>query len=196
MKSSGSSRESILSAALQRFDRDGFDHVTVASICAAADASNGSFFHFFRSKQGVAAELFLEALGSYHAAMVKPLAGNPSAEAGVTALLEAHLAWVVECRRQAKFLFEQARAEWLAGIMKEQRAENATFRERIAAWIDPLVAAGALRPMPASLFIGQIIGPAQIICRAWLAGREREDPRIHSALLAGCAVRAVTNVRD
>lgn len=73
MRSHGSSKAAILSAGLQRFDREGFDQVTVASICAAAAASNGSFFHFFRSKQGLAAELFLGALTSYHSAMVQPL---------------------------------------------------------------------------------------------------------------------------
>lgn len=196
MRSNGSSKAAILSAGLQRFDREGFDQVTVASICAAADASNGSFFHFFHSKQGLAAELFLEALASYHAAMVRPLVTNPSAEAGVAALVEAHLGWVVESRGQAKFLFEQARAEWLADIRKEQQAENAKFRSRIATWVHPLVAAGTLRLMPPQLFIGQIIGPAQIVCRAWLSGRERDDPRTHGELLAACAVRAVTNTRD
>jgi hypothetical protein len=98
---------------------------------------------------------------------------------------------VVEERRNAKFLFEQSRGEWLADFRKEQRAENEAFRNGIASWFDPLVASGAAREMPISIFISQIIGPAQIFCRAWLSGRERSDPRTNAPILSQCAVRSV-----
>jgi hypothetical protein len=152
---------------------------------------NGSFFHFFGSKKGLAAVLFLAALRSYHSAMQAPLACTPDAKTGVATLVVAHLGWVVEERRNARFLFEQSRAEWLTGFRKEQRAENEGFRNGIASWFDPLVASGAVREMPISIFISQIIGPAQIFCRAWLSGRERIDPRRYAPILSQCAIRSV-----
>jgi hypothetical protein len=45
--------------------------------------------------------------------------------------------------------------------------------------------------MSSSLFFSQIIGPAQIFCRAWLSGRDRADPREQADVLIACAIRAV-----
>jgi AcrR family transcriptional regulator len=187
----GFARDAILAAGLRTFEKIGFDDATVAAICASAGASNGSFFHFFGSKKGLAAELFLASLRSYHAAMLAPLEGAPDAMTGVAALVGAHLGWVVAQRRNAKFLFEQSRAEWLTDICREQQQENNNFRGNVANWFDPLVTSGSLREMPIAIFISQIIGPAQIFCRAWLSGRERRDPREYEQLLAQCAIRSV-----
>ena len=66
-------REDLLAAGLAVFDRDGFEDATVAAIRTRARASNGSFFHFFRSKKQLAATLFLEILQHYHAAMLAAL---------------------------------------------------------------------------------------------------------------------------
>jgi len=41
------------------------------------------------------------------------------------------------------------------------------------------------------LFFSQIIGPAQIFCRAWLSGRDRADPRQQADILIACAIRAL-----
>ena len=45
--------------------------------------------------------------------------------------------------------------------------------------------------MTAPLFFSQIIGPAQIFCRAWLSGRDRTDPRHQADILIACAIRAL-----
>ena len=189
----GSARDAILRAGLRTFDSVGFDDATVASICASAGASNGSFFHFFGSKKGLAAELFLASLRSYHAAMLAVLESAPGAATGAAALVAAHLEWIVGQRRDAKFLFEQSRPEWLTDIRRQQQQDIDTFRGKVAGWFDPLVASGAMREMPVAIFISQVIGPAQVFCRAWLSGRERRDPREHAPLLAQCAIRAVVN---
>jgi len=41
------------------------------------------------------------------------------------------------------------------------------------------------------MFVSQLIGPAQIFCRAFLSGRDRADPRAESDTLVACAVRAL-----
>ena len=184
-------RAAILSAGLAAFDRTGFDHATVAAIRTAAGVSNGSFFHFFASKDALAAALFIEALAAYHAAMLAPLAAAPSAAGGIAAVLRSHLGFVVDERARAKFMFEQSRAEWMMHVRAERDAENERFAAGIDAWRAPHVAAGALRPLPFVLFAAQVIGPAQILCRAYLSGRSREDPRRHAAALIDCAVRAL-----
>jgi AcrR family transcriptional regulator len=184
-------REDLLAAGLAVFDLDGFEGATVAAIRTRARASNGSFFHFFASKKELAGTLFLEILQRYHAAIVSSVDASCGASDGVARLIHAHLAWVVTFRREARFLFEISRSEWSDEVRGAQRAENSRLAEGIERWRAPLLARGELLPMSAILFISQIIGPAQIFCRAYLSGRDRNDPREQVETLIACAIRAV-----
>jgi AcrR family transcriptional regulator len=184
-------REDLLAAGLAVFDRDGFEGATVAAIRTRARASNGSFFHFFGSKKELAGTLFLEVLQRYHAAILAAIDASMSAEQGIGRLIGAHLDWVVNNRREARYLFEISRSDWADDIRDAQRALNSRLAEGVENWRAPLIARGELLPMTATLFFSQIIGPAQIFCRAWLSGRDRGDPRHHGDILIACAIRAL-----
>jgi AcrR family transcriptional regulator len=184
-------REDLLAAGLAVFDRDGFEGATVAAIRTRARASNGSFFHFFGSKKQLAGTLFLEVLQRYHAAILAAIDASMSAEQGIGRLIGAHLDWVVNNRREARYLFEISRSDWADDIRDAQRALNSRLAEGVENWRAPLIARGELLPMTATLFFSQIIGPAQIFCRAWLSGRDRGDPRHHADILIACAIRAL-----
>ncbi len=184
-------REDLLAAGLAVFDRDGFDGATVAAIRNRAGASNGSFFHCFASKKELAGALFLEILQRYHVALLAVLASAPDAQDGISRLIRAHLDWVANNRREARYLFEISRSEWGADLREAQRAQNEHLGEVVERWRVPLVERGALLPMTPRLFLSQIIGPAQIFCRAYLSGREDVDPRCEADALIACAVRAL-----
>ncbi len=184
-------REDLLAAGLAVFDRDGFEGATVAAIRARAGASNGSFFHFFGSKKALAGTLFLDILQRYHATMLAELDQSCGAREGVGRLIRAHLDWVVTNRREARFLFEISRSEWSDELRDAQRTENVRLADGIERWRAPLLASGELLPVSPTVFISQIIGPAQIFCRAFLSGRGRTDPREQADALAACAIRAV-----
>jgi AcrR family transcriptional regulator len=185
-------RDDLMAAGLAVFDRDGFEGATVAAIRARARASNGSFFHFFGSKRELAGTLFLEILQRYHAAMLTALDPSPSGRDGIGRLIRTHLDWVVNSRREARYLFEISRNEWSEAVRDAQRAQNASLADGIERWRAPLVARGELLPMTAALFLSQIVGPAQIFCRAYLAGRDRSNPRLQADTLIACAIRALT----
>ena len=184
-------RENLLAAGLAVFDRDGFEGATVAAIRTRARASNGSFFHFFESKKELAGTLFLEILQRYHGAVLAAIGEPLGAKQGVARLIQAHLDWVVNNRREARYLFEISRSEWTEEIRSAQRALNSRLAEAVERWRAPLIARGELLPMTPVLFFSQIIGPAQIFCRAYLAGRDRADPREQTETLIACAIRAV-----
>jgi len=184
-------REDLLAAGLAVFDRDGFEGATVAAIRTRARASNGSFFHFFGSKKELAGTLFLEVLGRYHAAVLAAIEAPCGAPEGIGRLIRAHLDWVVNNRREARYLFEISRSEWTEEIKDEQRAQNSRLGEGVERWRGPLLARGELLPMASTLFFSQIVGPAQIFCRAWLSGRDRSDPRLQADILIACAIRAL-----
>ncbi len=185
-------RNDLLTAALAVFERDGFEGATVATIRESAGTSNGSFFHFFSSKRELAGTLFLDVLRRYHLAMLAAIDEAVEAEEGIAKLIRAHLDWVADNRREAKYLFEISRSEWAKDVRDARSAQNSTLMEGIEAWRAPLVASGELRPMAAAMFASQIIGPAQFFCRAWLSGRDATDPRGQADVLIACAVRALT----
>ena len=184
-------REELLAAGLAVFDRVGFEGATVAAIRTKARASNGSFFHVFGSKKELAGALFLEVLRHYHAAMLGALDPVPDAAQGIDRLIRAHLDWVVLSRREARYLFEISRSEWSEDVRDAQRAQNARLAEGLERWRAPLVARGELLPMAPVMFVSQLIGPAQIFCRAFLSGRDRADPRAEAETLIACAIRAL-----
>jgi AcrR family transcriptional regulator len=184
-------RDDLLAAGLTVFERDGFEGATVAAIRNLARLSNGSFFHFFGSKKELAGTLFLEILQRYHASIVAALDPRAGAGEGISRLIRAHLDWVVTNRREARFLFEISRAEWSEAVRQAQRSENSRLAEGVEHWRSPLIARGELFPMSASLFFSQIVGPAQVFCRAWLSGRDKSDPRAQAETLIACAIRAL-----
>lgn len=184
-------REDLLAAGLAVFDRDGFEGATVAAIRTRARASNGSFFHFFGSKKELAGTLFLEILARYHAAVIAAVSEPCAAREGVARLIRAHLDWVVNSRREARYLFEISRSEWTEEVRGAQRAQNTRLAEAVQRWRTPLVESGELLPMTSLVFFSQIMGPAQMFCRAWLSGRDRADPREQADILIACAIRAV-----
>jgi AcrR family transcriptional regulator len=184
-------REDLLAAGLAVFDRDGFEGATVAAIRTRARASNGSFFHFFGSKKELAGTLFLEILARYHASIITAVDGSCGAREGVARLIRAHLVWVVNSRREARYLFEISRSEWTEEIRGAQRAQNSRLAEAVEQWRAPLLERGELLPMTSRVFFSQVIGPAQMFCRGWLSGRDRADPRDQTDILIACAIRAV-----
>jgi len=184
-------RDDLLTAGLTVFERDGFEGATVAAIRNLARTSNGSFFHFFGSKKELAGTLFLEVLQRYHASIVAALDPQLSAREGIARLIRAHLDWVVDNRREARFLFEISRAEWSEEVRDAQRSQNSRLTEGVERWRGPLIARGELFPMSPTVFFSQIVGPAQVFCRAWLSGRDRSDPRAQAETLIACAIRAL-----
>jgi hypothetical protein len=102
-----------------------------------------------------------------------------------------HLDWVTSSQREARYLFEISSGEWGEDFRDAQRAQNARLAEGIEHWRAPLVASGEFLPMTPVMFVSQLIGPAQIFCRAFLSGRDRADPRGDADTLIACAIRAL-----
>ncbi len=182
-------KDLIKQTALTLFDENGVSGTSVAQIRAQAGVSNGSFFHAYKNRDALCADLFLTSLCSYHTALLHRL--PDTAGEGITALLTAHLDWVATSGAQGRFLFEHARSEWLGNIREAQEVENTKLAQHIETWRAPLIAAGQLHPMPSPMFFAQLIGPAQIYCRAWLSGRSTEDPRTAGPDLITCAQRVL-----
>lgn len=80
-------RERIELAALEMFERDGFEATTIDDIAAAVDIAPRTFFHYFATKEDVVLSDYADRLSR----ITTTLAKRPEDEAPWTALREAFL---------------------------------------------------------------------------------------------------------
>src|SRR5262245_44366562 len=87
-------RRQILMAALECFTTRGVATTTIEDIRAKSGASTGSIYHHFRSKENLAAVLYVEGLREYQAGLLQRLRRGRGAAAGIRVVVAYHLAWV------------------------------------------------------------------------------------------------------
>lgn len=184
-------RDRILAAALAEFGEAGFERATVTAIRRRAGVSNGSFFHHFADKEAVAEALYLEALAGYHDLVLSAVEAEGDPAAGITALVRTHLAWVEGHPDLARFLFARGTPDWTAARAETIGRANRLMLSRFSAWAGPHVAAGRLVDWPTPLIVAQVIGPAQIVARAWASGHAPITPGAAAEPLARAACAAL-----
>lgn len=91
------------------FAEHGYDHVTVADICAAAQIAPRTFFRYFPSKDDVLAEPMREMTGRLTGAIDAAPPGTPDAEV-LRAALRDLAAYVVANRQRLTTFAQVARA--------------------------------------------------------------------------------------
>lgn len=188
-------RRQVLDAALACFNQRGIEGTAIGDICSAAGASVGSLYHQFDGKHGIAAALYLDTLAGFQAEVVEALRGAADAEAGVRAIVAAHVRWVERHPARARFL-QQARHTSVVAARDPEIADlNREFGRTIAAWMAPHVAAGRLRASLVDVFIAQLLGPVQEFVRGRLAGREGTPPEAAIEALGAAAWRALGRPR-
>ncbi|MVU77544.1 TetR family transcriptional regulator [Nocardia sp. ET3-3] len=162
-------RRAILDAALTVFLETGVAGTKVDVLHRASGASVGSIYHFFGSKEGVAAELYLETLRDYFDAYLAVLQGNTTARGGIESTVRMHLEWVAANELRARYLFHCREYE----IIEESRpaivALNERFYGEASAWLRPHVEQGRIKPLPPRLCQALWMGPCVEYARLWLA---------------------------
>jgi AcrR family transcriptional regulator len=165
-------RERLLEAATELFAAGGYDAVNVEKLRKRAGVSNGSFFHLFAAKEDLAADLLVTCVADYQAAIIRALARCESAEDGIAAIIRGHVRWVTNNPDKARFMLDDARAAWFAKATDRLNTHNKAFGAAIERWRAPLVAQGHLRDVPIGIFVATVAGPVNMICRAWVSGRQ------------------------
>src|SRR5205823_829248 len=114
-------RREILQAALACFSCSGFDAATMAEIRTRARASTGSIYHHFKSKEQIAAELYLEGVRSVQQHGLRALLRHERTEHGIRALVEAYLDWVQQNPVLAAFLFAVRHTDFVRAVERDQK---------------------------------------------------------------------------
>src|SRR5215470_9461459 len=102
---SDSRKREILKAALHCFTTIGFAGATLADIRVRARASIGSIYHHFRSKEQLAAALYIEGLRNYQACFLAELERHRRAREAVRGVVREHLQWVKRNPDWSQFLY-------------------------------------------------------------------------------------------
>lgn len=188
-------RQAILDAALACFTRTGYDQTTLADIRQAANASTGSIYHHFGSKEQIAASLYLDAVASTQQAGLEALLKTRTGRTGVHALVGAYLDWVEAHPDHARFLLWMRHADFLVADEGERELGvlNADVAQRTADWFAARIAAGELPDIDPGLRRALIFGPCRHWASRWLAGeteltvtqaKRRLAPAIYASLMS------------
>jgi AcrR family transcriptional regulator len=186
-----SRKRQIIETALACFAQLGLDRTNMEEIRKRSGASTGSIYHHFKSKEGLAAEVYLEGILRYQEGFLSQLEAVPEANEGIHAIVRYHVTWVRDHPDWARFLFQQRRAQFMTGVEGEFSKINADFFGRVAAWLGGHIKAGTIRRLGADLYVPLILGPCQEYTRMYLSGRTHGSPEGISDELAEAIWRAV-----
>ena len=162
-------RQAILAAALTCFLRSGVTGTTIDAIQRESGASVGSIYHFFGSKERVAAELYLDTLRDYFDTYLAALAGSRTARGGIQGSVRAHLDWVVTHEARAKYLFHCREFEVIDESLPAIAHLREQFYHEAKAWLAPHVEQGLIKPLSPRLCQALWMGPSIEYARLWLA---------------------------
>jgi AcrR family transcriptional regulator len=179
-----STREVILDAALAEIAETNVDRATVAAICRRAGVSNGSFFHFFATKDALLEALHERAIGAYQQAYLDLLASSgESAEAAVRSAVRFHLEWVEKRPELAQFMQRPPHPRQQRPRARRMSGSNSGFIGALTAWARPYQQRGEMRDIPPEVLASALLGPPQLLCRAWLSGVSDVPPSHYSQSL-------------
>ncbi|PZO46356.1 MAG: hypothetical protein DCF16_19070 [Alphaproteobacteria bacterium] len=167
-------RERILAAAIALFMSNDVESVPVAEICRAAGVSNGSFFHHFPSKDGLALEITLALRREYWDFVLAAMEPSANAMEGVAGAIRAAFAY------QRKFperyrLSRSDDAPWMRGQDDRIRDDNAPYRNRAARWIAARAGDGELPLLLPEIYGALLFGMPHWVARNANAGATPTD---------------------
>jgi len=187
-----SRRAAILRAALECFSTLGYARTTMEDIRMRAQASTGSLYHHFKSKEHLAAELFVVGLRSYRKRLARELSHHADLRQGIRAVIEEHLRQSTEEPLWARYM--HGRLAEISSDSENLDARRDTARGiagDLAAWLEPFVAAGEVRPLSPMLYSALIYGAVRDIQRAELVEDVDTSDTDLVSLLAETAWNAV-----
>ncbi len=186
-----SRKQEILDAALACFNENGIEATTIDMIRERSQASVGSMYHHFGSKESIAATLFVEALAEHGAYQQSLLDAANNAEEGVKALVYAYCDWVSANPEKARFVLYSRGALAKSDMAGELESRTKTKMTDVRRWFQPYLESGQLRRLPSECFSSLIIGPSHDYARLWLSGRAKTDIKAYREIFADAAWNAV-----
>ncbi|AKV04496.1 Transcriptional regulator, TetR family [Labilithrix luteola] len=186
-------REALLDAALRCFSERGVLGTGIEEIRKEAGASPSSVYHLFDGLPGLTLALLARTFDRLAGHLASRVVPAKSAEEAVTALVDAHIEWVLTHRDEARFMYQAFALEFTPEPTLELQAQKAQSLAPITTAVGRFIAEGALPAWSPLLFDVVLLGPSHEACRRWLAGAEL-DPTFMRATFPKLAWQSVSHL--
>ncbi len=163
-------QKQIMESTLQCFTELGYNETGMTDICEKANASMGSIYHHFKSKEQLAASVYIEGIRDYQEGFIEALEKNENAREGIFAVIGYHLNWVREHPDWSRFLFQMRHSEFMGEKEDEFNVLNENFFIRTSKWFIKHVKEGAMRRFPKDVYVPILLGPCQEYTRQYING--------------------------
>lgn len=189
--SSASRKLKIIKSALECFNKNGFTQTSIGDICKKSKTSVGSVYHHFKSKEQLAAAVYLEGIRQYQQGFIAVLEKCKSAKEGIENIIRFHLDWVHNNKEWSRYLFQNRYAEFMMNAEDDFEKLNEESFSRIANWFKNHIASGNIRKLPPDLYSCIIMGPCQEYTRLFLSGKTLTNEDNASSVIFSAVWRAL-----
>jgi AcrR family transcriptional regulator len=177
-------KKQIIKGALSCFNEFGVTETGMSDICTRSKTSIGSIYHHFKSKEQLAASVFLEGIKNYQDGFLDVLEKQETAKKGISEVVSYHLNWIVGHPEWSRYLFKESHATFL-GETKETFVQlNDEFFERCRSWFKQHIQSGELKKLPPDIFISILMGPCQTFSRQYLFRQTCSDVEVAAKEIA------------
>lgn len=161
-------KKQIIKGALSCFNEFGVTETGMTDICARSETSIGSIYHHFKSKEQLAASVFLEGIKNYQEGCLEALEKQRKAKQGIAAVVSYHLQWVEGNPEWSRYLFRESHSQFLGDTKETFKQLNDEFFSRCGSWFKQHMQSGELKKLPPDIFISILMGPCQTFSRQYL----------------------------
>ena len=189
-------RKDIIGAALACFSEIGFSETNMEDIRQRSGASMGSIYHHFRSKEQLAAEVYIEGIRVYQQELLRCLKACKDPQEAVRALISQHLVWVRDNAEWSSYLFQKRHSVFMDSAEEQIAAMNSEFGRSLMQFFQDHIATGAIKGLPVDIMASVVFGPCMEFTRHYLSGNVRTPIKDAAGLLGDAAWRALGPCRD
>lgn len=189
--SSASRKLKIIKSALECFNKNGFTQTSIGDVCKKSKTSVGSIYHHFKSKEQLAAAVYLEGIRQYQHGFIRALEKCKKAKEGIENIIRFHLDWVHNNKDWARYLFQNRYAEFMINAEVDFEKLNEESFSRIASWFRNHIESGNIRKLPPDLYSCIIMGPCQEYTRIFLSGKNSTDVDTALSVISSSVWRAL-----
>lgn len=184
-------RRDIIKAALACFSEIGFSETNMEDIRLRSGASTGSIYHHFRSKEQLAAEIYIEGIRTYQDDMVESLDACRTPREGVRAIITCHMAWIRDNAEWSRYLFQKRHSVFMDSAEEEIAVLNRDFGQKLVRFFQVHMGTGAMKSLPYDVMASLIFGPCMEFTRHYLAGTSRTGTASAAKLLSAAVWQAL-----
>ena len=121
------SKEKILNAALRLFITDGFDGTSTAKIVKESGVSNGTLFHYFKTKEDLISKLYLALKDDYKAYLIEHMGHCKTSKSKIKQLWYSCVQWYLNHHDGVIFFTMFSNSPYIDNLSREEASRNFDF---------------------------------------------------------------------